>query len=63
MIKFVSPIKLKMDKTLLKTNLPLFHYSIFIDKRLILKICPIFSSRCRIPKRKISAAAENPLSR
>jgi hypothetical protein len=28
MIKFVSPIKLKMDKTLLKTNLPLFHYSI-----------------------------------
>jgi hypothetical protein len=28
MIKFVSTIKLKMDKTLLKANLPVFHYSI-----------------------------------
>jgi len=28
MIKFGSTIKLKMDKILLKTNLPVFHYSI-----------------------------------
>ncbi|PLX46094.1 MAG: hypothetical protein C0611_12345 [Desulfobacteraceae bacterium] len=28
MVKFVLRIKLKMDKILLKTNLPLFHHSI-----------------------------------
>jgi len=29
MVEFVLTIKLKMDNILLKTNLPVFHYSIF----------------------------------
>ena len=50
MVKFVFKIKQKVDKILLKTNLPVFHHSIVPYWRQAFKSqkYPIFSLCCRI---------------